>query len=263
MINIAWRSFAMIVCVAVASLTVSAQITNRVPREVPIEKKVEKAFSKYFIPKPEYPLLLSAKFYPIGFSRDGKFAYVIEPVDEACGCYFANIVIQDLRTDKILWELDFDQGKLMDEKGKMPPIDTLPRLWRNRSKLINAKLREHKIIPGSFTMLPTAFESGGSSFAINSTSERKDDEDGNSRITNATVSISSSVLGSKSVFSGDYDKDLFMNPLDAAVIGAIKSPFEKRIAILFIQVARGYEGPPHTGDIRIVGADLKSGFEKR
>lgn len=257
------KKLSILVCIAALSSVVAAQRAYRVPREMPIKKKVERAFPDYFGKEFTYPQLLSAKFYPIGFSRDGKFAYVKEPVDEACGCYFANIVIQDLRTDKILWELDFDQGKLMDEKGKMPPVDTLPRLWRNRSKLINAKLREHKIIPGSFTMLSTAFESGGSSFAINSTSERKDDEDGNSRITRATVSISSSVLGSKSVFSADYDKDLFMNPLDAGVIGAIKNPFEKRIAILFIQVARGYEGPPHTTGIKIVGSDLTSGFIKK
>ena len=27
-------------------------------------------------------------FYPVGWSKDGKFAYYLEPVDEACGCYF-------------------------------------------------------------------------------------------------------------------------------------------------------------------------------
>lgn len=38
-------------------------------------------------------------FFPIGWSKDGKFAYYLEPVDEACGCYFGKLVIVDLKND--------------------------------------------------------------------------------------------------------------------------------------------------------------------
>src|SRR5688572_4978733 len=48
--------------------------------------------------------LMTENFYPIGWSRDGKFAYLVEPPDEACGCYFAEIVIVNLKTDKVLWQ---------------------------------------------------------------------------------------------------------------------------------------------------------------
>jgi hypothetical protein len=51
--------------------------------------------------------------------------------------------------------------------------------------------------------------------------------------------------------------------LDAAVVGALKSPFENRVAVIAIEVMRGWEGPPHTADIRIVGADLFGGFKSK
>ncbi|MBX3281535.1 MAG: hypothetical protein KF756_03570 [Acidobacteria bacterium] len=254
------KSIVVILGVFVLSLTTFAQRSYRVPSEMPIEKKVEKAFPGFFGTEFSFPQLLSAKFYPIGFSRDGKFAYAYEPVDEACGCYFANIVIQDLKTDKTLWELDFDQGELMDGKGEMLPIDTLPKVWKYKSKLINSKLREHKIVAGNLSMVRADFDHARRSFAVSLDIERGTDDVDISRITKATVSLTASGIGSKVVFSSSYDKVLFINPLDASVLGAVKSPYEDRIAILLIEVRRGYEGPPHITQIKIIGADLKSGF---
>jgi hypothetical protein len=59
--------------------------------------------------------LLREKFYPIGWSKDGKFAFLVEPPDEACGCYFAHLVIQDLLTDKILWERKYEGEEAVEE----------------------------------------------------------------------------------------------------------------------------------------------------
>jgi hypothetical protein len=50
--------------------------------------------------------------------------------------------------------------------------------------------------------------------------------------------------------------------LGAGVVGVLKSPFENRVALVMIEVMRGYEGPPNSGDVRIVGADLDRGFIK-
>jgi hypothetical protein len=69
-------------------------------------------------------------------------------------------------------------------------------------------------------------------------------------------------LGAKNVYSADYTKEEYWFMLDAGVIGVIKSPFEDRVAIVAMEVMRGWEGPPHTGDVRVVGADLTSGFRK-
>ena len=71
------------------------------PRAVDLDQVVRKSFPDYF-GKQEYEQLLNNDLFPIGWSRDGKFAYVEEPVDDACGCYFAEVHIVDLRTDRSL-----------------------------------------------------------------------------------------------------------------------------------------------------------------
>ena len=66
---------------------------------------------------------LEDKFYPIGWSKDGKFAYFVEPADEACGCYFGTFVIQDLKTDKVLWQhrhVSDEMGSVGDERVYHP-----------------------------------------------------------------------------------------------------------------------------------------------
>jgi len=48
--------------------------------------------------------------------------------------------------------------------------------------------------------------------------------------------------------------------LDAGVLGVLKSPFEPRVAVIGMEVMKGWGGPPHTGDLRIVGASLNTPF---
>lgn len=82
--------------------------------------------------------LLREKFFPLGWSKDGNFAYLVEPADEACGCYFAHLVIQDLKTDKILWEHKYD--------GDGNRKESLKTYWKKNKKEISAKLAEHRIV---------------------------------------------------------------------------------------------------------------------
>lgn len=120
-----------------------AQTKYSVPKNVAIESIVEEAFPSYF--GHEYPQLIAENFFPIGWSRDGKFAYYVEPVDEACGCYFGRLVIQDMRTDKVLWEYRYSQDSEFDEKGEMSGSDSIDELWTKNAKLFSAKLSGHRI----------------------------------------------------------------------------------------------------------------------
>ena len=38
-------------------------------------------------------------------------------------------------------------------------------------------------------------------------------------------------------------------------------PFEARVAVILMEIFRGYEGPPNTGSVKIVGANLETGFK--
>ena len=233
-----------------------------VPKPFKLDRLVRETFPVYFRGQ-RYPQLITEGFFPIGWSRDGAFAYYTEPVDEACGCYYGKLVIQDMRTDKVLWEFKYNQSDFMDPAGNMPPENTIAKLWAKNSKLFSDKLHDNNIETLSrFTLLGRTFASDGRSFSAAAAAPPGKDDDGQERIKSVTVTLSSPKLGKKRLFTEDYKKDMYGAPLDANVIGAFKSPFENRVAIIMIFVNRGYEGPPNTADIQMVGADLFSGFSK-
>jgi hypothetical protein len=241
-----------------------SQTNNGQPRPVSFDRVLRRTFPQYY-GQLEYQQLLTEGFYPIGWSRDGKFAYYVEPPDEACGCYFAELVIQDLRTDKVLWKFKNDPESRTNAKGEIVD-DDMRQLWRRNQKLFSNKLREHGIIPAArFVLLGgKSFSLGGKTYTATVIARKsKDDEYDMERVTKMTVVLTTPSLGRKSLFNVEYKgEDLFIAPLDVTITGALKSPYENRVAILLAKVHRGWEGPPHTTDNLIVGADLRTGFRK-
>jgi hypothetical protein len=57
-------------------------------------------------------------------------------------------------------------------------------------------------------------------------------------------------------------EELYSAPLDSGLAGLLKSPYENRVAVVALNVNRGWEGPPHTVAVQVVGADLGKGFRK-
>ncbi|MGB7069283.1 MAG: hypothetical protein WBD22_07295 [Pyrinomonadaceae bacterium] len=235
-----------------------------IPREVNLDRIVRRSFPGYYgrnYPGGIYQRLYTDSFYPIGWSRDGKLAYYVEPVDEACGCYFAELKIVDLRTDTVLWEFNNKPEERTKPTGEIL-VDDMQQLWKRNRKLFSEKLAEHKIIPSRFTLLGRSFAAGGKTYTAKMTSPKGTDDDGRDRVKSVRLDLSAPRYGKKTLYSKTYSSDMFTSPLDTAVAGAFKSPFENRAAIVMINVQRGYEGPPHTVDLKITGADLVSGFKK-
>lgn len=81
------------------------------PGELKLERSIKKRFRSYYRQRPGEQLMPET-FYPVGWSRDGKFAYYLEPVDEACDCYFAKLFILDLKTDRVLWSFNYSSEPL-------------------------------------------------------------------------------------------------------------------------------------------------------
>ena len=243
----------------------AAQSEYRLPREINFDAIVRRNFRSFYVRAYEggpIQRLYTDAFYPIGWSRDGKFAYYSEPVDEECGCYFAELIIQDLRSDKILWKFENKPQERMDEKGEMIP-DDMDKLWARNKELFTDKLREHGIEQvARFSLLPLTFRSSGSSYTARMTVLKADDSDGLTRARKISLNLSSPRLGRKSLFTETHTGDLYGAPLDAGLAGVFKSPFENRAAVLMLKVQRGWEGPPHTVSVQIAGADLGTGFKK-
>ena len=193
-------------------------------------------------------------FYPIGWSKDGKFAYYIEPVDEACDCYFGKIVISDLKSDADVWHFDYSSDE-REEGAKKPR--SLAALWNANRKLFSAKLSENNIEPHRAVRVlsfPVRHKTDRITSALSF--ERKPMSEADriyGDISRVRVQVTSLQNGKKTVFDQQYPE---AKPLYVGMIGYLKSPFEPRVAIILVEIYRGYEGPPHVGSVRIVGASL-------
>ena len=245
----------------------SSTTVYQVPRAVNLDPIVRRQFRSFWVRLyPGGPIqgLSTDGFYPIGWSRDGKFAYYFEPVDEECGCYFAELVIMDLRSDKVLWHFKNDWESRVDKEGAPIP-DDIRKLWGRHRKEFSEKLREHGIVQTArFSLLPSTFTVRGKTFSAKVTRVRGDDGDGLNRLRKLSLDISSPSLGKKSLYNAEHKgDDMYVAPLDAGVAGAFKSPYEDRVAVVMLKVQRGWEGPPHTVEVQIAGADLERGFKKQ
>jgi hypothetical protein len=197
--------------------------------------------------------LLRETFYPIGWSKNGVFAYYVEPADEACGCYFAKLVIQDLRTDKILWERSYTS----DENSDV----TLKKYWAKNRKEFSRKLAQYGIrAQKQFALQSSAFNYQKDvltpDLKVNITGD-----DGFDVAGDMVLQLISKEKGRKMIYEKKFDPKKYVGFLGAKIAGSLLSPFEPRAAIIMVESYRGYEGPPHVTEIRIVGATLTAGFK--
>jgi hypothetical protein len=77
-------------------------------------------------------------------------------------------------------------------------------------------------------------------------------------ISRVRVVVTSRQNGKKTVFDEKYPE---AKPLYVGMVGYLKSPLEPRVAVVLVEIYRGYEGPPHVGGVRIVGLSLDKSFQ--
>jgi hypothetical protein len=202
----------------------------------------------------ENPTLMKEYFYPIGWSKDGKFAYYLEPPDEACGCYFGEIYIVDLKTDKVLWTKRYE--------GDMEKPEDLKSYWKKSQKFISQKLYQYKIQAGkNFTLAALPLNFGGEAIKVDYFADVNLNDDAYSSKGNIVVKLVSDKRGEKTIFKKHYEGENNVGVLDSELGGVLKSPFESRIAVIRVDTQRGWEGPPHVTKISVTGSDLSKGFK--
>lgn len=205
-------------------------------------------FESYITPNSQY---IVGQLIPLGFSPDGKFAYVVEPPDEACGCYFFELHIQDLKTDKDLYF-----KKVVIEGVSMTEWD---QVWRQYGGQFEKEMALHgiRVENASVKPLPITVPAGNLRVRILG-SWREFESGSDEKVLNAAyVRIGNEVIGEKRIAARFYTEEAVLG-LEAKYY--IKSPFEERVAILLIRIDRGWEGPPSTVNWEVVGARLDEGF---
>jgi hypothetical protein len=231
----------------------------------PVELKLQaaarrsfKSYNKQYTGQAFY----TENFYPIGWSKSGNFAYYTEPVDEACGCYYANLYILDLKSDKVLWKFEHQGDDFESAKAEGKPY-SFATMWRANQKLFNGKLREYGIEPqGPTALLSFPARYNGDIITADFQTKEKEglgDQGLYGVVGSMTLQLNSKRNGKKAVLDYTYKEEGI--PLYVGMLGYVKSPFEPRIAVILIEIVRGYEGPPNVGSVMITGASLQSGFK--
>lgn len=258
--NLVVAAVLMLAALTIVSPSAHAQrnALYQTPTKVNLDGLIRRSFTDYYDKAFPQQVLITEGFFPIGWSRDGKFAYYSEPGDEACGCYYAKLVIKDLKTDAVLYSFDYNSGDVEDVLKSRTP-QSRNALWRYKRAEFSAKLKENNIIPQgrfAFLLLPLAYEGDQLSTDLKVT-DAAEQEYG--RIKAASLQLVSKQKGKKLIYEKSYGEDGI--PMDLKVLGYLKSPYEPRIALVLIEVWRGYEGPPHVTHINVVGASLNAGFK--
>jgi hypothetical protein len=194
--------------------------------------------------------LIPGRLFPLGWSRDGKLAYVYEPPDEACGCYFFRLVVRDMVSDKVLWEYQYDSEDLT-KPGQM---SNLGEVWQANGKTFEARLRSFGIVRSDAVLqalLP------GLEAVFHTTMVPKEQSQLEYSYLSAYEVEMRSPQGAKTIFRSGH---LEPGPLRVTSPGYFASSFEERIAVVVQETWRGWEGPPHTARLRLVGCHLKTGW---
>jgi len=210
---------------------------------------------KYHVPKSlqycDIEDVLKDLFYPIGWSADGKIAYFLEPADEACGCYRVSLIVQDMITDKILWQWDFnDNGENKDN---------LTSIWWKNQAMFSEKLLSYKIIQFDEKIILSPLQINNRKYTLKIDKELKKDADfGFNTINKAVIEVTTD-LGTKTIFK--YHEDEYPTILNIGISGYLLNRFENRIAVIYYEEHRGYEGPPNVIRFVLTGCHLVEGYK--
>ena len=202
---------------------------------------------------------LQEGFYPLGWSADGKFAFLLENTNEAVQNTTVHLVIQDMESDEEVLRQTF---KASEQAGYSEETDdyTAAGIWRANEADYRKLLAEHQIQLGQgITLLLPENLNADHGIQIKTEDEKKKNVLFDIMMVDTHQLYASKEGRSQKRVArqqmGKYDMVLQTKPL-----GYFQSPFEGRIAILDAMEKRGYEGPPNVLKLQLVGCDLDNGF---
>lgn len=192
------------------------------------------------------------KIYPVGWSKDGKFAYIIEPADEGSGLYWFEIIILDIVNNKIAWS--WKPGE--SEEGN------LESTWKQNYDLFAEHLNEAEIVQiKSFELKPPKSSYKGNDYELVLESRSETDQFlGLDVVREIELSFVSPELGKKLFYNRKIEEVDYV--VSAYVPGYLMSPYDDRIVVVLQQERMGYEGPPNVVYFELIGSDLTRGFKK-
>lgn len=196
--------------------------------------------------------VIADRFYPIGWSKDGNFAYILEPADEGLGNYMIGVVIISLVSNEVLW--DWYTDPVVDEELYREEI------WKKHYDEFKENLNEHGIIQHrNIELSDSYFVYDNKDYMVHLEMEKSDKNSmGIETVNESKIYIKSPDLGEKLIDEKIYEQSMI---LGQKVVGCLISPYEDRVAIIVKSERWGYEGPPNVVEFEIFGTNLTTGFK--
>lgn len=215
-----------------------------IPKELKF-KKLEKSYNSN-------KNIQVTRFYPLGWSKDSKFAYItFHEETDACGCIFSDLVIHNLVNDKVEY---ISISNELDENipGEVP----FERIWQDKYNPVFETLRNYKIVPINQTQIgsiPIIHKGDTLTFKVDTLIVDK----GKKYVEKLTLSVHSPMLVTKTIFKGNL-----YGVYQIDILGYLSSPHENRIAVIIAERCYGIEGSsPSFIRFRLVGCHLTKGFK--
>lgn len=192
------------------------------------------------------------KLFPIGWSKDGKFAYITEPADEASGMYWFEIIILDIVNDKVYWSWKPDES----EEGDLQTI------WKENYDLFAKHLNKAEIAQTKNFELkqPKSSYKGNDYETVLETKTETDADFGFEVVREVQIKFISPELGEKTFYNQKTDPLSYV--VSAYTPGYLLSPYDDRVVVICTKERPGYEGPPNVVYFELIGSDLIRGFKK-
>lgn len=195
-----------------------------------------------------HPLL--THFYPIGWSADGKFAYVslFDDHGDAYGYINCQVTILDVDRGQVVWTF-------APADTESPSDTPFRKIWTRNQAEIEENLRRRGIIRDRFYFqdFPIYSDSGVVDYYLDTTWVGNDQSKyGWECIDSLKFIIRSTKTGDRVLLDkGDYAA------LGVYVPGYLKNPLGPEIVIPLVATYMGWEGPPNTTGIVLLGYNLR------
>jgi len=180
---------------------------------------------------------IEAGLYPIGFSKNGLFAYLERPCHNGCGCCTHNIIVQDIFTDKTKGSLSINpRNEPLGYEAELNHVSD----WNKFIKPLSNFLRSHNISQFDLELKrDRTFFRDGHGYEVKSTVRQTPIEDRDLNLVNLRYNIKV-VMDNQhavTVASGEV-----VNASEFEYKGYIESPLTNQVILIFDQRTFGFEG---------------------
>ncbi|MCP4441818.1 MAG: hypothetical protein GY810_23170 [Aureispira sp.] len=193
----------------------------------------------------------TSTFHPIGWSPDGKFAYV-KIFDGYSDGLCISVAVQDMVTDKTVWSESYTSMQLGENEDYAKHSENVKALWNKVKPKTEKALAKYKINAKKELdyRKKTWHRINGQPYKFALTTKGK-----------IQIDCRAKDMGSKTLYEQDISpEDFEMQEYNAYVAGIILSPYEDRVAILYQTSSKGFEFITDQS-FALVGCNLNKGFK--